>query len=54
MAKPSDKHALFLLDGKCNEAHAKMILEFIQGKKWQARIKKAYAARNRWMNNKPI
>lgn len=49
-----NKTAPILTDGKCKEAHAKMILEYIQGRKWQSRIKKAYSARNRWVNGKPV
>lgn len=43
-----------VVGGKCTEAHAKMILEYIQGRKWQSRIKKAYSARNRWVDGKPV
>jgi len=50
----SDKYAPYLLAGKCTDNHAKMILEFISGKKWQTKIKKAYSARNRWYNGKAI
>lgn len=53
MTSNSQQHTPYLLDGKCTHAHAKMILEFISGRKWQSRIKKAYSARNRW-NGKPI
>lgn len=48
------ENPVFLINGKCTEAHVKMILEFISGKKWQSRIKKAYSARNRWVNGKPV
>lgn len=49
-----EKYAPYLLSGKCKDTHAKMILEFISGKKWQSRIKKAYSARNRWDNGKAV
>ena len=48
---PND--ALYLLRGKCTVRHAGMILEFIRGKKWQNKIKKAYSARNRWNDGRP-
>jgi len=48
LAQKAPKDALYLLRGKCTDAHAKMILQYITGKKWQSRIKKAYSARNRW------
>ncbi len=46
--------APYLLTGKCTDAHATMILQYIAGKKWQSRIKKSYSARNRWYNGKAI
>lgn len=50
----NEKYAPYLLTGKCSDNHATMILQYIAGKKWQSRIKKAYSARNRWVNGKPV
>jgi hypothetical protein len=54
MVKDTPKDDPYILWGKCTDKHAAMILQYIQGKKWQSKIKKSYSARNRWYNGKAV
>lgn len=42
-----------LIVGKCSQSHVKEIIQYMQGKKFQQKVKRAYAARNRW-EGRPI